>query len=115
MGISTNIYAYLGIKIAWDQALWDILDSREMSGRDNEIPEYLADNMGGEYIVLGKRLYDSGDARWGFEQGDFYREIDTSLFDQREAAYKTKFRVQFPQFAHYMDQPFKLMMFFHWS
>lgn len=115
MGVSTNIYGYLGIKIAWDDAMWDIIDSYEESERSHEIPGYLADGMGGKYIVLGDRLYDSGDARWGWEDGDQYKEIDTSEFDQREAAYKTKFRVMFPQFAHYMDQPFKLMIFFHWS
>jgi hypothetical protein len=115
MGVSTHIYAYLGVKIAWDDALWDIFDSWEMSGRDNEIPEYLADDMDGKYIVLGRRLYNSGNARYGFEHGDYHKDIDTSQFPEQEALYKSQFRVMFPQFAHYMDPPFKLLMFSHWS
>ena len=38
MGVSTNIYGYLGIKIAWDDAMWDIIDSYEESERSHEIP-----------------------------------------------------------------------------
>ena len=114
MGVSTNIYGYYGVKIAWDDELWDIFDSMEMSDRGNDIPEYLADCMGGEYILLGNRLYDSGDYRYYFEEGEQYKEIDVSMFEQMETTYKTKFRELFPQFSHYMGQPFRLIMLFHY-
>ena len=71
--------------------------------------------MGGEYQVLGVKLYDSGDFRWGMENGDEYKEIDISKFPDLEAEYKAKFMAQFPQFSHHMEKPFSMLMFTHYS
>lgn len=112
MGVSTNFYTMCGIKTEW---LDDFAEAYDDVYDDKDTPFVLMDGMGGEYFVFGNILYDSGDARWGFEDGDDFTEIDLSTLADREEKYKQEFIAKFPTFAHLMDRPFKLMTFAHYS
>ena len=111
MGVSTNYYTVYGVKIIdnadFNEAYDDVYD-------DKDTPTVISDNYSGEYVILGKILYDSGDLRWG-ESGDEFVEIDLASLPDIEKAYKTAFIAKFPQFASFLDAPFKIMSFAHYS
>lgn len=111
MGVSTNIYGVYGVKIDWDD---DLNDAYDAVYDDDDTPIAILDGMCGKYIVFGTKLYDSGDFRYGMEDGDTWKDIDLGVLKNVEEAYKFVFNKKFPQFAHYMDQPFKLMIFTHY-
>jgi hypothetical protein len=112
MGVSTNFYTIYGIKVDWDEAFNDAYDEVY---DDMDTPYVLFDGMGGEYIIFGEILFNSGDARWGFEDGDSFKEIDLSKLSEIETNYKKQFVEKFPQFKHLVDQPFKVMSLAHYS
>ncbi len=112
MGVSTHAYAVYGVKIPWRE---DFCDAHELVYDDADLPDLIFDGMSGEYIVIGKILFDSGDFRWGFENGDIYKSIDTSQLEKIEADYRKSFENKFPQFVHLISQPFSLQVFMHWS
>lgn len=115
MGISTHVYGYLGIKLPWDDALHETFEEYLENDRENELPDHVFDYMGGKYHVLGVKLYDSGDFRWGMENGDVYKEIDVARFADTEAEYKAEFVKKLPRFAHYMEKSFSMLIFTHYS
>ena len=111
MGISTHYYTIHGIKTEWNSAFSDLLDEVY----DEVVtPFVLMDLMGGEYMIFGVALFDSGDLRWG-EEKDTFIEIDPKSFTKLEKKYKKEFIAKFPQFAHLMDSKFKLMTITHYS
>ena len=115
MGISTHIYGFLGVKLPWDDELHEVFEEYLENDREQDLPSHVFDYMGGKYHVLGVKLYDSGDFRWGMEDGDVYKEIDVARFAEMEAEYKAEFVKKLPQFANYMDRPFSMMIFTHYS
>lgn len=112
MGVSTNFYTVLGIKTEW---LDDFAEAYDEVYDDPDTPFVLMDSMDGDYMIFGTVLFDSGDARWGFEDGDSFTEIDISTFAHREEKYKAEFSSKFPEFTHLMDVPFNLMSLAHYS
>lgn len=111
MGISTNYYTVHGLRLEWNDEfneaydeVYDVADT----------PFVLIDGMSGEYIILGKILYDSGDLRWG-ETEDSFVDIDLDTLPALESKYKQEFIAKFPEFASLVEQPFKLMTFVHYS
>lgn len=112
MGVSTNIYAVWGIKTPWNDEISNALDDVY---DDPDTPNIIMDGMGGKYMIFGTVLYDSGDFRWGMEDGDIYKEIDFSTLPEMEKTYKQEWLAKFPQFSNIIEQPFKLMMFTHFS
>ncbi len=115
MGVSTHIYGYLGVKIPWDDDMHEVFEEHLESDREPDLPGHVFDYMGGKYHVLGVKLYDSGDFRWGMEDGDVYKKIDITKFPEMEASYKAEFIKKMPQFAHYMEKPFSMIIFTHYS
>lgn len=112
MGVSTNFYTIFGVKLDWNDEFSDAYNDRY----DNpELPNVILDGMCGEYIVLGKILWDSGDMRYGFEDSVGTGEIDLASRPQVEAEYREKFLKVFPDFAHLIDKPFKLICLAHYS
>ena len=113
MGVSTNFYTMYGIKTDWlddfSEAYEDVYEKNE------DLPFILMGAMCGDYMVFGSILFDSGDARYGFEDGDSFKEIDLTTLKDREERYKKEFIAKFPQFAHLMDAPFKLISIAHYS
>ena len=111
MGVSTNIYTYYGVKIPYNEELSESYD--EVYNNPN-VPDILFDGMSGEYIILGERLYDSGDFRYDMEDGDTWKEIDIGMLPAYEILYKEKFAKFFPKLTHLLDKPFKLITFTHY-
>jgi hypothetical protein len=112
MGVSTNFYTIHGIKTEWNDALSEAYDEVY---DDEDTPFVLMDGMGGEYFIFGSILFDSGDMRWGFEDGDQFKEIDLSTLPDLEEKYKARFIAKFPEFKELMDAPFVIMTLAHFS
>lgn len=110
MSVSTNFYTLHGIKLEWDGEFASAYDAVYAH---QDIPSVLIDGMNGEYIILGKILYDSGDIQNGFD-GDDFKEIAVSSLAEYEESYKKKFVAKFPSFAHLVDQPFKIITIAHY-
>jgi hypothetical protein len=121
LGISTHYYTVYGIKIdGYDDALSDVLysdEDRNSLFEDKILPEdfgIIMDGMSGEYMVLGKVLFDSGDQRYSEIKDVFVATDLTKLADYRRDYMRT-FSEYFPQFDHYLDEPWKLITFAHYS
>jgi hypothetical protein len=112
MGISTHFYTICGIKAEWNE---EFACAHDEVYDNPDTPFVLFDGIGGKYTIFGEVLFDSGDARWGFEDGDHFKEIDLSMLSEIEANYKKKFAEKFPQFKHLVEQPFKVMTLSHHS
>lgn len=112
MGISTHIYAIWGRKIPWNDAFSEAYDEVY---DDDDTPDVIMDGMGGDYMILGTKLFDSGDFRWGLDNGDAYKEVDIASFPQIELAYKSAWRAKFPALADLVDKPFGLIVLTHYS
>ena len=111
MGISTNYYTVHGIKLEWNDEFNEAYDEVY---DDADTPFVLIDGMSGEYIILGKILYDSGDLRYG-ETEDSFVEINLDILPDIEMDYKQEFIAKFPQFKNLVTEDFKLMTFVHYS
>ena len=112
MGIDINVYAVMGTKVDWDDSFSDAYDAVY---DDHDTPEVIMDGMCGEYMVFGQLLWDSGNFRWGVEEGSQFMKIDMVSLPKIEAEYKQAFVKKFPTFADYMDRPFDLLVFTHVS
>ena len=113
MGISTNFYTVFGLKLPFKK---DFFEKADKNHGDDNAPFVLQDGMCGSYTICGIVLFDSGDLRWGFENGDEFKEIpsvqELSLLEQN---YKTNFYKYYPEIYPEIDKPFKLMTFAHYS
>lgn len=118
MGINTHYYTVYGIKIgSYDDELSDALygegDLYE-TVEETENLNIIMDGMSGDYMAIGKILFDSGDLRWS-EIKDTFIEIDMSnLTDIRLNAVQEMQKL-FPDFSHYLDDEWKIMTFMHLS
>lgn len=111
MGIDTNVYGVWGVRIEgydteFSEAYDQVYDTCPLT--------IISDGMNGEYVILGNQLFDSGNIRWGMEDGDECKQIEINNFSEMEQKYKEEFCKWFPKFKHYMDQPFRLIMFTHY-
>lgn len=112
MGVSTNFYTIYGLKIDWNE---EFSEAYEEVYNDSDTPFVLMDGMGGEYMIFGEVLFNSGDDRWGFEHGDTFKEIHTHKLLEIQKEYTDKFYAKFPDFLHLIAPPFKLMTLAHYS
>ena len=118
MGINTHYYTVYGVRInSYDEAL-----SEEMYGDGDKYDlveasddlDVIMDGMGGNYMVIGKILFDSGDLRWS-KIKDTFVEVDMAkLTDIRLGAVQEMNKI-LPNFAHYLDGEWKIMTFMHLS
>lgn len=109
MGVSTNIYTYYGVKIPYDHELAGAYDEHYLNP---QAPDIL---FGEEYIVLGKRLFDSGDFRYALEDGDDWKQIDIGMLPAFEIDYRIQFAKFYPDLTHLLEKPFRLFTFTHYS
>jgi hypothetical protein len=114
MGIDTYFYTIYGVKVDWDD---DFNEAYDAVYDNADTPWVLLDGMGGEYMIFGFPLFTSGNLRWGFEDGDYYKEIDNlPELDFKEIDYRKEFAKKFPKFIHLLeDKPFKLISLIHYS
>ncbi len=111
MGVSTTMYTVFGVKIQFDS---DFIDQAEADGVYHTLEKYIiADGMGGEYIVVGKVLFDSGDMRWDAPEG--FEEIDVTALEDGRAEVVAAFNEHLPDRRGILDQPWKLFSFVHYS
>lgn len=121
MGINTHYYTVYGVHIDhYDDELSNVLyeeDDRYSLFQDGTLPEdfgLIMDGMGGDYMVFGKILFDSGDLRWN-DFKDSFVEIPTHALGDFKRDYTRMFSQYFPEFDHYLDQEWKIMTFVHYS
>lgn len=110
MGVSTNVYTVYGVQVEWDDDLFEALDDLY---DDPNCPFNICDGMGGEYIVLGVLLYDSGDFRWG--EMNYSKSIDISTLETIRQSYIDNFKKMIPWKSHLIEVPWKLECFVHYS
>lgn len=112
MGVDIHVYTVYGIRVNdydmdFSEAYNDVYDTCQL--------EIELDGMCGDYMVFGPKLFKSGNFRYGEDVGDDCIVFDIDSFANIEKEYKLEFIRLFPKFKHYMDQPFKLMTFTHYS
>lgn len=109
MGVSTNFMVWHGVKIDWDEDLVAALDEME-----DHPPFVLVDSMSAEYIVLGTKLYDSGE---DLEGGTGDVAINPESLPSVESRFREEFAEKFPRFLHhvYGGRRFELLCFTHYS
>jgi hypothetical protein len=114
MGIDTYFYTIYGVKVDWND---DFNEAYDAAYDDADIPWVLLDGMSGEYMIFGVSLFTSGNLRWGFEDGDYYKEFnDLSELDFKEIDYRKEFAKKFSAFTYLLDdKPFKLISLIHFS
>lgn len=118
MGINTHYYTVYGVRInRYDDALSEELygdgDMCEAVESSTDL-DVIMDGMGGNYMVMGKILFDSGDLRWS-DFKDTFVEVDMSkLTDIRLGAVQEMNKL-LPDFSHYLDGEWKIMTFMHLS
>lgn len=117
MGINTHYYTVYGVHVkGYDEELADALYETDLFKTIDECPDLdiILDSMGGDYTIIGKVLFDSGDLRWNDFKDSF---VEIGLLDLSEHRYRCteQFMNYLPSFGHYMDHEWKLMTFMHLS
>jgi hypothetical protein len=125
MGINTHVYTVYGVKLDWnddfyeayeevEEALLDEFGYNKRAPEDRQI-EAIIDCMGGEYMIFGHKIYDSGDFRW-CENMNNYQEIDTSNLESMQRMYKEEFKRLYPDHYHLIaHHDFKLINLIHYT
>lgn len=125
MGINMHVYTVYGVKLPWDDAFYEAYEEIEEAlldefgyGKpqpaDRQI-EVIMDAMMGEYMVLGLKLYDSGDFRYCDDMNSYQEIEEVGLFG-KWFDYKEKFARLYPDHVHLLEgvQP-KLINLIHYS
>jgi hypothetical protein len=125
MGINMHVYTVYGVRLPWDDAFYEAYEEIEEAlmdefgyGKpqpaDRQI-EAIMDGMMGEYMVLGLKLYDSGDFRYCDDMNNYQEIEEVGLFG-KWFDYKEQFARLYPDHVHLLEgvQP-KLINFIHYS
>jgi hypothetical protein len=118
MGINTHYYTVYGVHIKnYDNELSEELygegDKYEVVESSTDL-DILLDGMSGEYMIFGKILFDSGDLRWN-DFKDTFVEVDMSKLTDIRLGATQEMQKLLPNFAHYLDNEWKIMTFMHLS
>lgn len=109
MGVSTEAFTFYGVKLDWNdefaEAYDDYYDALESV--------VILDGMGGDYIVIGAKLFESGDSRWDAMSG--FGIIDVNSLDAEKKAATDLFLEHMPEFSSLIEGEWKLMTFIHYS
>ena len=112
MGISTNYYTFYGVNLSYpeDEEFTEALyDAGKLKF------DYILDGMGGDYFLLGKILFDSGDLRWD-EQNDVWVNIPLDKLEEIDKVWRECFLEDFPDHAHLIKgKVSELFTFAHYS
>lgn len=121
MGINSHYYTVYGVHIDhYDDKLSEVLYEEENryslleNGTLSEDFGLIMDGMGGDYMVFGKILFDSGDLRWN-DIKDVFVKVPLDELTKYRLEYTQSFATHFPEFAHYLDGEWALMTFVHYS
>lgn len=116
MGINTHYYTVYGIvhnhydeefsETVYDE-LYDVVENHE----DLDI---IMDGMGGDYMIIGKILFDSGDLRWS-EIKDTFVKINPNHLKMYQVKATTAFREIFPDNEKLLEGEWQLLTLMHLS
>lgn len=109
MGVSVECFTIYGLNLPWDDDLANAIDDAYEHLED----VVAVDGMGGEYIVIGKKLFASGDSRW--EAMDGFTEIDVSDLESHQREVIAIVTRHIPSFVNVLSGKWKLMTFVHYS
>jgi hypothetical protein len=113
MGVDTNFYTIYGVKIDWND---DFNEAYDAVYDDPDTPWVLMDGMSGKYMIFGQLLFDSGNMRWGFEDGQQYTEISLDNLEGIATYYCRNFAQKFPKFQNLIKtEDFRVMSLVHFS
>lgn len=98
MGISTHFYTIYGFGIVGVSE--EFMDAHYDSNEDLFV---LFDGMCGDYTIFGIKLFDSGDMRYGFEDGQQYVDTSIESLPDKKERYINRFCEVFPEYKHYME------------
>ena len=125
MGINMHVYTVYGVRLPWNDAFHEAYEEIEETlldefgyGKpqpaDRQI-EAIIDAMMGEYMVLGLKLYDSGDFRYCDDMNNYQEIEEVGLFG-KWFDYKEQFARLYPDHVHLLEgvQP-KLINLIHYS
>lgn len=117
MGINTNVYSYWGVRTEWNNEVSDRIDevyNMDLDPKDDV--DILTDCYSCEYMIFGKKLYDSGDARWGEMVNSNEVEINQTILNNMKEEYMKKFKKLYPdQYDWLSSKPWKLINLVHLS
>jgi hypothetical protein len=125
MGINTHVYTVYGVRLEWNDDFYEAYEEIEEAlleefGYNKRAPEdrqieAIIDCMGGEYMIFGPILYDSGDFRW-CENMNNYQEIEEVGLFGKWLEYKKEFSKLYPEHVHLLEGKLvKLMNLIHYS
>lgn len=116
MGIDVHDYLVYGRKLPWSNKFHEAYDDDYDTNGNGNTVEVIMDGMSGEYIVVGPILRMSGNHRYMPDgDDDVFQEINLADLPALEDEYKRKFCEAFPKFKEWMDEPFVLLSFTHYS
>jgi len=125
MGINMNVYTIYGINCRWDDGFFKDYETIQEQlydefGYNNPFPadrqvDVLIDGMGGNYIILGKVLYDSGDFRYCDSMND-YQVLDIYSLNDYKQRYIEQFSKLYVNHMHLVEgKEWKLFNLIHYS
>lgn len=125
MGINMHVYTVYGVRLPWNDAFHEAYEEIEEAlvdefgyGKpqpaDRQI-EAIIDGMMSEYMILGLKLYDSGDFRYCDDMNNYQEIEEVGLFG-KWFDYKEQFARLYPDHVHILEgvQP-KLINLIHYS
>ena len=118
MGIDINIYTIYGVKLEYDEEFSEAIDDADDArGIDlpDDFPFVLFDGMSGEYMILGKKLFDSGNFRWSTTDGDTCIETDPADLEKYRETYIKEFIKYFPKFRYLLDDEWQIISIIHYG
>lgn len=115
MGVDTRFITMFGVKIDWSDEFSDAYEDAYAADDYNgsNLPYVIMDGMMGEYMVFGEPLLETESMRWEAPSG--FVEVDVNELDKHREMYIQKFGETFPDFAHIVDVPWKVISFVHYS
>lgn len=115
MGINTHYYTVYGIKHPeYTDEMCETLDEKYDALEENPDVDVIEDGMCGEYTIIGKILFDSGDLRYNNIE-DTYVEIDPAHLKMYKVKATNAFKELFPDLIHMTEGDWKLMTLVHYS
>lgn len=125
MGINVHVYSIYGVRTEWNDEFYEAYEAVEEANCDqygyNNAPAHtqvdvLMDGMGGEYMVFGVELYDSGDSRWGEMVNSNEVEINDDILEKMRTKYMNNFKRLYPDYCEWLDlKPWRLVNLVHYS
>jgi hypothetical protein len=114
MGVNLNFYVYFGVRVPYDFEFAYAYD--EIASELEDTSHVLFDGMSGEYVIIGQRLWDSGDARYAYEGSDGYKEIaiDENFCKSSKDYLINFFKFHLPKYASYLQKEWTLVFVPHY-